>query len=216
MALVALSEFKRWYLDDTGHATDADGNSLDSQYQRVLDAASLDIRKDTGRIFERLTDQARTLRIDVDGYVRFKDLIAGTIDAVLIDQNADDTPETTVASTDYLLGPLTEGEGEAPARYQWMRAKRNSSARFGIGWLVQITADWGYVETVGGADYVPEDIELACMIRAAWLLERRNAKLGTVAVPALGVAAKVQATDHDYRALIEPYIHPWISMPAGG
>lgn len=202
-------EFKVWLLDNTTYGTNAEGTSLDSVFNRALAAASRQIEQDTGRKFE-LATETRLARIDPDGVARFRDLVTAT--AVLIDQNADDTPEATAATTDYLLGPLTDEFGGTPARYQWMRARRNSSVRFAPGWLVSIAGTWGYVVD----SLPPEDIVQATLIRTAWIVARRDAQLGTVAIPGVGVAASVQRWDTDYWQLIGPYVHTWTTMPAGG
>ncbi|MEO8082519.1 MAG: hypothetical protein ABI780_01720 [Ardenticatenales bacterium] len=210
MAYITIAELKAWALDNVAHATDAQGNSLDALFTDLVEAAARQIDQDTGRRFAALTAETRLIQVQVDGFARFRDLTSVT--SVTIDHDGDETPETVLAATDYVIGPKTDEFGAVAARYQWMRASRNSTARFSCGTWLSILGNWGY--TVSGV--APYDIKQANKIRAAWLWARRDAKLGTVAIPGMGVAASMQRWDTDYQQLIAGYIHPWNSMPGGG
>lgn len=210
MAYITIAELKAWALDNVNHATDAQGNSLDALFTDLVEAAARQIDQDTGRRFAALTAETRLVQVQVDGFARFRDLTAVT--SVTIDNDGDETPETVLAATDYVIGPKTDEFGAVAARYQWMRASRNSSARFTPGTWLSILGNWGYVVSAAA----PYDIKQANKIRAAWLWARRDAKLGTVAIPGMGVAASMQRWDTDYQQLIAPYVHPWTAMPAGG
>lgn len=210
MAYITAAEFKAWSLDNVSHATDAQGNSLDSLITDLIEAAARQIDQDTGRRFAALTAETRLVQVDVDGFARFRDLTGVT--SVTIDNDGDETPETVLASTDYVVGPKTDEFGAVAARYQWMRSSRTGTARFFHGTWLSIVGNWGY--TVSSA--APYDIKQANKIRAAWLWARRDAKLGTVAIPGMGVAASMQRWDTDYQQLIAPYVHPWNVMPGGG
>lgn len=209
MGHCTLAEFKSWAFDNVSHGTDAQGNSLDGLLQDLIDAGARQIEQDTGRLFSSATD-TRLVSVAVDGYARFKDLIS--ITSVTIDNDNDETPETLLAATDYIVGPKTDEFGSAAVRYQWMRSRSNGTARFFPGVWLSIVGTWGYVVSSAA----PDDIKLANQLRAAWLWARRDAKLGTVAIPGMGVAASMQQWDTDYRQLIGPYIHAWGSMPGGG
>lgn len=210
MAYITIAELKSWALDNVAHATDAQGNSLDTLFTDLVEAAARQIDQDTGRRFAALTAETRLIQVDVDGFARFRDLTSVT--SVTIDNDGDESPETVLAATDYVIGPKTDEFGAVAARYQWMRASRNSTARFTCGTWLSILGNWGYVVSAAA----PYDIKQANKIRAAWLWARRDAKLGTVAIPGMGVAASMQRWDADYRDLIANYIHEWVNMPAGG
>ena len=210
MAYATVAEFKLWLLDNTTYNTNAQGTSLDNLLTDALEAAARQINQDTGRSFTLATAETRLVQIAVDGYARFRALVSVT--TVTIDNDGDETPETTITSTDYVLGPQTDEFGAAAVRYQWMRARRNGTARFTHGTWLSIVGNWGYVVSSAA----PYDIKQANLIRAAWIAARRDARLGTVALPGIGVAASVQRWDTDYQQLIGPYVHPWTTMPAGG
>lgn len=214
MAYITVAEFKAYAFDDPTKVTDANGASLDPLITDLIEAAARQIDQDTGRTFSALTAQTRLMQVQVDGYARFKDLT--TITSVTADNDADETPETVLATTDYVVGPRADEMGAAAVRYQWMRASRNSTARFTPGAWLSIVGNWGYTVTVSAVVQAPYDIKQANKVRAAWLWARRDAKLGTVAIPSMGVAASMQATDTDYRQLIAPYVHAWGMMPGGG
>lgn len=209
MAYCTLAEFKLWLLDNVTYGTNAQGTSLDDLLTDALEAAARQIDQDTGRRFSSGTE-TRLGQVDVDGYLRFRDLISAT--TVTIDNDGDETPETALVATDYVLGPQTDEQGATAARYQWMRARRNSSARFTRGTWLSIAGSWGYVVSAAA----PDDIKQANLIRAAWIVARRDARLGTAAIPGMGVAASIQKWDTDYQQLIAAYVHPWTAMPAGG
>lgn len=210
MAYCTLAEFKTWLLDNTSFATNAQGTSLDNLLTDASEAAARQIDQDTGRRFAALTAETRLVQVQVDGFARFRDLTSVT--SVTIDNDGDETPETVLAATDYVIGPKTDEFGAVAARYQWMRASRNSTARFTPGTWLSIVGNWGY--TVSSA--APYDIKQANLIRAAWIVARRDARLGTVAIPGMGVAASMQRWDTDYQQLIAAYVHPWNAMPGGG
>lgn len=203
MAYATVADWKLWAADNTTYFTNAEDTSLDDVISDALDAATRQIEQDCGRVFYQTEDEDRTFRVGDDGYVRFVDLVASSIDAVQYDSDNDDTADEDLTDTDYLLGPLTDERGRAPSRYQWMKRRAGASDFPGPGLIVTITADWGYVESDGSP---PPDIVKACVLRAGRLFARREAKLGAVSVPNLGTVGMVKGRDIDFEDLIRPYI----------
>lgn len=195
--------WKLWALDNTSYDDNAEGTSLDPVIEECIEAASRDIDGDTGRVFYKVTAGARFMRVDDTRAVKFVDMIAGSTTVVLVDDNGDDTPETTLAASNYILEPLTDDRGLAPARYSKLRSRRGASRVLYPGQMVKITCDWGYVESDGTP---PANIIMACNIRAGRLFARREAKLGAISVPNLGTVGMIKGRDQDYLDLIRQYI----------
>lgn len=198
-----VEQWKKWAGDSTAYFTNADGVSLDDVVGEDLDAASRKVEGDCGRIFYLASGEVRTFRTDDDGTVDFVDLCADAIITVKYDADADDVAETELADTDYLLLPLTDERGRAPDRYQSMKRRKGAANWPAPGAIVTIEGDWGYVETDGSA---PPDIVKATILMAGRLFARREAKLGSIAVPGVGTVGVAKGPDGDYVDLIRNYI----------
>lgn len=197
-------ELKEWLADKVSYVQDADGASIDAMLTDVLKAASDDIDAGTGRVFYRTNGQAREFYVDEVGIVHVKDLIASTTPTIQIDQNGDDVVDTTLAATDYVLGPRTDDRGLPAVRYQMIRPSRAGSVGFLPGRLMKVTGDWGYV---GSDDDEPPQVRRACILRAARLIARRDARLGSMVMTfGAGTMQLVAKLDHDYEQLIEPLV----------
>lgn len=197
-----VAEFKRWLTDKTSYVEDADGNNIDALLTDCLLAASRGIDDDTGRIFYRVELEVRQVFVERCGEVSFVDLIADTVPTIVIDTNGDDVPDKTLATTDYLLLPRTGKNGAAAVRYTDMRLRSTASVVLTPGYMVQITGDWGYLDD----GVAPSKIKQACLLKAARLLARRDAKLGSI-IMAMGSSTVevVAKLDRDYADLVDAF-----------
>lgn len=198
-----VERWKKWAGDNSAYFTDAAGTSLDDVIADELDAASRQVDGDCGRVFYLTSAEERTFRTEDDGTIDFVDLCADAIITVKYDADSDDVAETELEDTDYLLLPLTDNRGRAPDRHQSMKRRRGGSRWPAPGALVTIEGDWGYVETDGSP---PPDIVQATIIMAGRLFARREAKLGSIAVPGVGTVGVAKGPDGDYERLIRNYI----------
>lgn len=203
MAYATVEAWKLWAAENTTYFTNAEGDSLDDVISQCLDAATRGIENDCGRVFEEIEGEIRTFRVDDNGRLAFVDLIADSVVEVLYDTDGDDTPETALADTDYILYPLTDDRGRLPERYQSMRRRARGAVWPAPGSLVSIEADWGYVESDGSP---PADIVMACLLLAGRMFARREAKLGAVSVPGMGTVGMVKGSDQDYLDRIRNYV----------
>lgn len=201
-----VNELKEWVDDSNDFQTDADGNSREPLYTRLLTAAADAVMLDCGRQFFKSTAEARTYYPDPAGFIWVHDLISVT--SILYDGNGDDTPETALTSAQYRLLPKTGGYGQAATRYTQIYPGVNSGHLFIPGRPVLITGDWGYVETIDGQVVAPRDIQLASLMLASRYLMRRKAKLGRMVIPEAGLSETLPRTDPDYQAIVERYKHP--------
>lgn len=197
------AELKQWLADNTGNVPSDHDTGLD----RALYAATRQIEEDTGRVFVLSSSEARTFYADAQGIVRFVDLV-GSPTLVEYDSDWDDTVETTLASTDYMLLPKTGEAGMSPGsgntiRYQSMTAKAYGNQAFYPGRPVRITGIWGYVDSDGNAPY---SIIQACLILAARIYMRRMAVFGRITIPEAGMTETLPKIDPDYHSLIRPYV----------
>lgn len=198
----SIAEFKAWLSDRSAYLVDADGASIDSELGDVLDAGSRLVDDDTGREFFLTSSEARSFRINLQGAVMLPDLIASVTPTVTIDTTGNETAETTLAATDYVLGPLTDERGRAALRYEWLRRARFGSVVFTPGYKLTVSGDWGFLES-GAA---PAGVKVATMIQAARLYARRDAKLGAKVIPEVGLREVLSKTDPDYDRLIAPFV----------
>lgn len=198
-----VEAWKLWAADRPEYFTNADDDSLDDVIAGCLDGASRDIDNDTGRVFYLVSQEARRMRVDDTRRVAFLDLVAGAEIEVLVDDNNDDTPETELVASNYVLLPYTDKQGKASVRYDALITRRGASRVLRPYQVVQITTDWGYVDQDGNP---PANIVTACHLRAGRLFARREAKLGAVSVPGVGMVGMVKGQDQDYLDCIKGYI----------
>jgi len=202
---VTADELASW-IDDAGMAnlTDASGNDRRPMLETLAEAASRQVDADCGRIFYRQVGATRRYYPDITGTVHLVDLIASVVPTIVLDIQGNEVPTVTLATTDYVLLPRIEQSGvEASARYQAIKRNRFGGYQFFHGYAVDVTGDWGYIESDGRA---PSGIRTAVLIMASRLFMRRQAKLGRAVVLEAGISEGLSKTDPDYLAQIEPYV----------
>lgn len=186
-------------LQRMGHAS-ATSSDLVARVSDAIDAATIQIDSDTGRVF---TSSTATRTFGVDGYtceLYLPDFTA--ITTLKIDDNDDGVYETTIDSGDYELDTLYQRTGWP---YDTVRLLERSFPYGGRRRrVVEIAGTWGW-------SAVPAPINQACSLLAARIAERTAAALfGTQSFGELG-AATIRRDDPDYRNLIGPYRVPMVA-----
>ena len=182
-----------------GHprSTSAD---LSATIDAAIDAVTLQIDSDTGRVFTA-SSSARTFgTIGYTDVLRVPDFTA--ITTLKLDDNDDGVFEVTVAAGDMELDTVYE-------RTDWpYDTIRLLERHFPIGGRrrrrVEVNASWGWAA-------VPAPINQACSLMAARISERsKSALFGVQSFGELG-ANVIRSNDPDYRNLIGPYIRPQVA-----
>lgn len=177
----------------------------DSSLDLVIEAASREIDDYLGwRVYVDDSETARTYPVRYRDVVFLSDPISTTTNLVVkTDDAAVGTYGTTwTISTDFVLEPRNGIFGGASGFPFWViRA-------VGARWFpvsreptLQVTAKWGFAS-------VPKPVELACVIQAAKLHARRNAREGVLGFEGAGVATAPKGLDGDVMRMLQPYMRP--------
>ena len=186
----SVAELKTWIgitdaVDDTLLAT-------------VLDEASRDIDNYCGRIFYQTA--AGTVRYYM---ARRSDelLIADCVSLteVATDADGDRTYEDTWTATDYDLLPENAAADSEP--YTTIAVAPGGDYGFpsGVRKGVKLTGVWGWPA-------VPGAVKQACLLRAAWIFNRRGTPLGLAGSADIGMV-RVGRWDPDFEKMLETYRH---------
>lgn len=163
----------------------------DDLLRRSLDAATSWIDSYTGRVFTLdATAVEREFYPESDGTLTVPDV--QTITSVEIDRLGNLTYDTTLATTDYELLPLT-----GPP-YQQIKIWPTSSHAFTSGYRVRVTGTFGYAS-------VPKAVEQACLILASRYYKRGEAPFGVLQATDLGQYTRISKEDPDVVSLLAPY-----------
>lgn len=171
----------------------------DALLQRALNAASLWIRRWTGRSFEAETAVTKVFYPSNSRYLDLSPDIR-TLTTIEVDVNGDGSYTDDFAASDYILLPLTP-EPDAGI-YSRVEIASLSGKSFPSRRRVRITGDWGYV--VDGV--APEDVQAACLLQAGRLFKRgKEAPFGVLQTTDLGQFTRISTMDPDVKALLDPY-----------
>ena len=184
--------------DRMGHEY-ASSVNLDARLAAAIDAVTLQIESDTGRVFAQVTE-ARTFRVDDANELHVPDFVS--VSALKIDDDDDGVFETTITSSGYELDRPGDRAGWP---YSIIRLSDRSFPSGGRRQRrVEVTAVWGW-------SAVPAPINQACSLMAARISQRASTALyGTQSFGDLG-AAGIRSTDPDYARLIAPYTRPQVA-----
>lgn len=187
------------------HFGDA-GSALTTELlERAINATSRGIDKFCGRRFW-IDPSVQTLTFDAE----FNDLVwldgmneIATTTGLIV--KTDSTGNGTYATaltlgTDFRLAPK-DAASKGPA-YSWTRLeilKKTASYYFPVGEdAVQVTAKFGW-------SLVPDDVEQACVIRAAAVFKRKEAIEGIASFADLGIV-RIGRRDPDVMELLQPFL----------
>ena len=201
MAYATLPELRDWVgITVVGDTAD------DAKLTLALDVATALIDNYTDRYFDE--DGSVVAREYVAGDDQVLDVPTGISTAVGLvvstDDNDDGTFETTWAASDYRLEPINAADDGTP----WTRLVAVGSRRFPTATSrkypgVRITAK-------GGWSAVPAPVKQACLIQAAFIWGRKDARFGVAGSPELGNEMRVEtALDRTAQVLLDPYRRRW-------
>lgn len=184
--------------DRMGHEN-AQSSDLEQRLSDAIEAVTLQIDSDTGRVFTAST-AARTFRVDAANELHVPDFVS--VSALKIDDDDDGVFETTITSTGYELDKYGD---RTDWPYTIIRLLDRSFPSGGRRQRrVEVTATWGW-------SAVPAPINQACSLMAARISQRASTALyGTQSFGDLG-AAGIRSTDPDYARLIAPYTLPQVA-----
>jgi hypothetical protein len=171
--------------------------------ERAIEAASRAIDRHCGRWFyQEAAVSVRVYRPD-DPYEAWVNDISTATGLVIKTDSGDNTYSTTWDTADYQLEPLNAdivGSGSTVQPYAWWRIVAVDDKTFPVSNFrptLQVTARYGW-------SAVPDDVQGACLIKAAALYERRNSPGGVAGVDGFGVV-RVSRYDPDVIELLGPY-----------
>lgn len=171
----------------------------DDLLNRALNAASRAIDRYCGRKFwQDSTATARRYRPSDPAIAWVHDISTTTGLVIATDSTGDGSYATTWATTDYDLEPLdTDMDGEAYAWWRIVPVDRYTFPTAGRRPPLRVTAKWGW-------SAVPDDINEACVLRAAGLFKRKDSPHGITGFDGFG-AVRVTRDDPDVIKLIWPF-----------
>lgn len=121
------------------------------------------------------------------------------------DEGDDGTYETTWSSSDYVLEPLNQLDGESYTPYWRIRAVESRLFPvYSRRPALQVTAAWGWTA-------VPADVKQAALLKAAWLYARGGATLGVAGFGQMG-EVRVGRFDPDFESMIGRFRHPYMAL----
>jgi hypothetical protein len=202
MAYATLAELRDW----VGITVPAD-TADDTKLTLALDVATALIDNYTGRYFDE--DGAVVAREYVATDDQALDVPTGISTAVGLvvatDDNDDGAFETTWDAADYRLEPANAADDGTP----WTRLVAVGAKLFPTGDHrrypgVRVTAKGGWAA-------VPAPVKQACLIQAAFIWGRKDARFGVAGSPELGNEMRVEtALDRTAQLLLDPYRRPWV------
>ena len=174
---------------------------LQARVEDAIEAATLQIDGDTGRVFTAST-ATRTFR--PPGYndcvLYLPDFTA--ITTFKIDDDDDGVFETTIAASGYEMDTMYERTGWPYDTVRLLDRRFPSSGRRQR--RIEVAGVWGWTA-------VPAPINQACSLLAARIAQRTHAALfGTESFGDVGAAA-ISRRDTDYLNLIGPYSKPAVA-----
>lgn len=188
-----VAQLREHFADDTSLLTTA-------LLERAINATSRAIDKFTGRRFwVDPTVQAKVFRPD-DAYEADVDDISTTTGLIVAtDTTGDGTFATTWASTDYQLEPLNANT-DATA-HAWWRIVAVDRYTFPVELrrtTLRVTAKFGW-------SAIPDEVEEACLLRAASIFKRKEAIFGVAGFGDFGVV-RIGRQDPDVMDLLHRFI----------
>jgi hypothetical protein len=172
-------------------------SEMTAKMTRILSAASDVVDRDTKRVFTVSSSQTRDLMSYGGDLLWVPDLVS--VSAIVVDDNADGTYETTLAAADYQLHQTFNAPADWPYEYiarfddYWPRPEYSDRLRK----VIRITGVWGWAA-------VPDAIKQATLLLAARHLQRGQSALGFQALQDFG-GFGIRSTDPDYLMLIDRY-----------
>lgn len=179
------------------HFRDGSAQLPEALLHKAINATSRAIDRFTGRRFwQDETVQTRTYRPEDPDLAWVHDISSGTGLIIKTDTTGDGTFATTWATTDYELEPEDATVDGAP----WWRIRavdRYTFPTVARRRPLQVTAKFGWAA-------IPDDINEACLLRAAAIFKRNEAPFGVVGSNEFGVI-RIGRKDPDVIDLLSPF-----------
>ena len=176
----------------------------DLELSLAIQVASEMIDRSTGtRFWTPTTAETRRYTALTPRLVVIDDLpstVSGAAPAVTvaIDNDADETIETTLSASDYTLLPRNAAVNGEP--YTSIAVTVNGSYTFPmIEGGVSVTAKFGY------SDAVPPEVKRACMIQAIRIFKRRDSPFGVSGTNNFGQLQVIPTIDPDVKLMLAPF-----------
>ncbi len=167
--------------------------------ERAINATSRAIDDHTGRRFwQDAAVQSKVYRCDDPYEVEVDDISTTTGLVIATDTTGDGSYATTWSAADYQLEPLNR---EAEMAHAWWRLVAVGMRTFPVHQrrtTLRVTARFGWSR-------VPEDVEQACLIRAAAIFKRKEATFGVAGFGEFGVV-RIGRRDPDVMDLLHNFI----------
>lgn len=179
---------------------DADSILTTVLLERAINAASRAIDKFCGRRFwQDATVQTRVYQAD-DAYLAWVDDISTSTGLIVrTDTSGDGSWATTWDAADYRLEPTNaDADGQA---YAWWRLVAIDDKTFPVSELrttLQVTARFGW-------SAVPDEVNQACILRAAALFKRKDSPDGVAGFGDFGAVRISRFRDPDVVELLDPF-----------
>lgn len=180
---------------------DSAANLPQELLDRAINATSRAIDKFCGRRFwQDATAQTHIYRPEHTDVCWVDDISTTTGLIVATDSTGDGSYATTWASTDYELQPLNADKDESA--YAWWRLHAVDRYAFPLTGKVpplRVTARFGW-------SAIPDDVNEACILRAAQIFKRRESVSGVAGFDGFGVVRISRRRDPDVAELLDNYI----------
>ena len=182
------------------HFGDAGGKLDEDLLDRAINATSRAINRHCGRRFwQDSAVQAKVYR-PRDTDIAWVDDISTTTGLIIAtDTTGDGTYDTTWATTDYQLEPLNaDTDSEAHAWWRIVPIDRYTFPVDDRRTTLQVTAKFGW-------SAIPDDVNEACILRAAAIFKRKEAVFGVAGFGQFG-EVRITRRDPDVMELLHPYV----------
>lgn len=168
--------------------------------ERAINATSRAIDRHCGRRFWQDTDVQEKVFRPADCDAAWVDDISTTTGLIVATDEGQDGAFTTVwAASDYQLEPLN-ADTDATA-YAWWQIAAVGDYRFPVysrRASLQVTARFGW-------SAIPDQVNEACLLRAAAIFKRREAVFGVAGLNGFG-EVRITRRDPDVVALLDPFV----------
>lgn len=182
------------------HFGDAASKLDEDLLDRAINATSRAIDRFTGRRFWQDSTAQTKVYKPRDTDIAWVDDISTTTGLIIAtDETGDGTYDTTWASTDYQLEPLNAAtESVAYAFWRIVAIDRYLFPVHSLRTTLQVTAKFGW-------SAIPDEVNEACILRAAALFKRKEAVFGVAGFGQFG-DVRITRRDPDVMELLHPYV----------
>lgn len=173
---------------------DTDLRLPEEALRTAVATASREIDEHCGRKF--WLDRETSTRLYDGGFAQILIDDVGTLDELEVATAADGSTFTTLVADAYELSPLNPVM-DVPHAWWWLSEAPGSDTTWAWARRIRVTARWGWSS-------VPEQVRLACVLRAVNLFKRKDSPYGVAGFGEFGVM-RIRM-DPDVNALLQPFV----------